>query len=159
MSNNAESKAVGDLGRRVEARVKALGITPSAAGDLAGLDRSLVRFLISGRTNNPRMDTLVKLARALDCSLDYLFGFSEDVGAPGDPVKSRRPAIDRMAFERIAKALSLRAADMKGRSGETLVDEALRYYDEFEAEADMNDAEEIELRIRLIEKSIEKARR
>jgi transcriptional regulator with XRE-family HTH domain len=159
MSDDKNSKAVGELGKRVEARINELGINPSAAGDLAGVDRSLVRFLISGRTSNPRMDTVLKLSRALNCSLDYLFGFTKEVGAAGELPKVHRPAIDREVFERIVKALLRRSKDSRDHSGETPIEEAVRLYGVFEAEADMDDGEEIELRLRLMEKSIEKSRR
>lgn len=42
--------------------------------ELTGLSSAQVHHLVSGRTHDPKLSTVVKIADALDVSLDYLAG-------------------------------------------------------------------------------------
>lgn len=46
--------------------------------ELTGLSSAQINHLVSGRTKDPKLDTVVKVANALDVSLDYLAGRRED---------------------------------------------------------------------------------
>lgn len=59
---------------RIQLRLDALGKNPSGVALEAGLGRSSVRDILLGRASNPRMDTLLKLAGPLQCTVDYLIG-------------------------------------------------------------------------------------
>lgn len=48
-----------------------------AVADRAGLSKSHIWELESGRARNPTVDTAVRLARAFGVSLDYMTGLSE----------------------------------------------------------------------------------
>ena len=70
---------------RITDRLQALGLTPNAASVKAGLPRDAVRDILQGKSRHPRADTLLKLARALECDLSYLLDqeeLSSDLHAP-----------------------------------------------------------------------------
>lgn len=70
-----------DLKSRVRERLKALDKTPRAASVDAGLHPDTIRNVLRERSVKPRADSLAKLARALECSVDWLI----DAGAPSPP--------------------------------------------------------------------------
>lgn len=61
-----------DLKSRVRERLKALNKTPRAASVDAGLHPDTIRNVLRERSVKPRADSLAKLARALECSVDWL---------------------------------------------------------------------------------------
>ena len=56
---------------------EAKGLTKTALGQMAGVTNVSIREFEIGR-KVPTVDTLVTLAEALDCSLDWLCGLSDD---------------------------------------------------------------------------------
>lgn len=60
------------LGERVRARRQELGLSQEQLSEKAGLDRTYVSSLESGR-RNPAFSTLLKLASALEIDLSELF--------------------------------------------------------------------------------------
>lgn len=46
--------------------------------ELTGLSSAQINHLVSGRTKDPKFETVVKIADALDISLDYLAGTRDD---------------------------------------------------------------------------------
>lgn len=50
----------------------------------AGLEESAVKQILYGKSKNPRLDTLKKIARVLGCSLDYLACGVENPGSLGE---------------------------------------------------------------------------
>ena len=65
------------LPRRLSALLKKKGITISELGRRANLNRVTVSALLHGRDTNPTLETLEKLAKALDTTTQSLMG-----GAP-----------------------------------------------------------------------------
>ena len=63
--------------KRIAERLEALGKSASAASMQAGLGRSSIRDILSGKAKNPRIDTLRNLAGPLQCSIEYLLGESD----------------------------------------------------------------------------------
>jgi phage repressor protein C with HTH and peptisase S24 domain len=61
-----------DLKFRVEQRLTELGISGREASRRAGGSESMVRNILTGASENPRGDTLTKLARALEVSEQWL---------------------------------------------------------------------------------------
>ncbi len=76
-----------DLKSRVRERLKALDKTPRAASVDAGLHPDTIRNVLRERSVKPRADSLAKLARALECSVDWLI----DAGAPAAPAAAPPP--------------------------------------------------------------------
>jgi transcriptional regulator with XRE-family HTH domain len=66
---------------RITSRMQALGKNPSSVALEAGLGRSAVRDILSGKAKNPGFITISAIARALDCSSQYLMGDMEEVHA------------------------------------------------------------------------------
>jgi len=60
------------LKNRVRDRLQTLGKTARAASLDAGLHPDTIRNVLRERSKQPRADSLMKLARALDCSMDWL---------------------------------------------------------------------------------------
>ncbi|MGB3418747.1 MAG: helix-turn-helix transcriptional regulator [Mesorhizobium sp.] len=65
------------LPERIKERLNALGKSASAASMEAGLGKTAIRDILSGRAKSPQLATLVKLATPLDCTLAYLTGDSD----------------------------------------------------------------------------------
>lgn len=71
------------LADRIRARLSATGKSASAVSLEAGLSRSAIRDILNGKAGNPRMDTLLKLAGPLGCSVAYLSGHSDNPASSG----------------------------------------------------------------------------
>lgn len=70
---------------RIKKRLTALRITQFAAGDRMG-SKSYIYRLLNGTTHKPPDEIrAVKIAQALECSLEYLYGTSEVIGMPPEP--------------------------------------------------------------------------
>ena len=63
---------------RVKERLSAVGLTPNAASEAAGLSRSYVRDMLRGRINNPSALRLIRLADALQTTPAYLLGSDDE---------------------------------------------------------------------------------
>ncbi len=53
-------------------------LTPSGLALKAGLDNSTVRQLLSGKANNPRLDTAMRICAALGTTLEEFLGVEYD---------------------------------------------------------------------------------
>ena len=62
------------LSNKIEQLRKEKGYTFAKLSELSGISTGRLSDLASGKRNNPTMDTLIKLADALDVSLDELVG-------------------------------------------------------------------------------------
>ena len=66
------------LQRRIEERMRALGMTSMRElSSRLGKNDAVVKQILNGTVENPRMDTLMALARELQCTTDYLSGAAE----------------------------------------------------------------------------------
>ena len=65
------------LSNKIEQLRKEKGYTFAKLSELSGISTGRLSDLASGKRNNPTMDTLIKLADALDVTLDELVGRSE----------------------------------------------------------------------------------
>lgn len=61
-----------NLGERIQNALDARGMTQADLARDSGLSTSLVAQIVNGRTENPRFDTVIIIAMALDVPLDYL---------------------------------------------------------------------------------------
>jgi len=67
---------------RIEARLKALGLTQFQAAEKAGKHAHFIYDFMIGRKRSFKGDGPIRLAQALECSIEYLTGESDDVGRP-----------------------------------------------------------------------------
>jgi transcriptional regulator with XRE-family HTH domain len=58
----------------IRRRMRLLGLSAERLSLAAGLNKTYVRDIVTGRSGSPRLDNLAKVAAALSCSLDELTG-------------------------------------------------------------------------------------
>jgi transcriptional regulator with XRE-family HTH domain len=73
----------------IRAQIAARGTTPAAVSLKAGLGKDVVRDILSGKSANPGIASLLALAAALDCDLSDLVGVGR--GPRPGPVPSGPP--------------------------------------------------------------------
>lgn len=66
------------LSNKIEQLRKEKGYTFAKLSELSGISTGRLSDLATGKRNNPTMDTLIKLADALDVTLDELVGRKKD---------------------------------------------------------------------------------
>jgi len=69
-----DNSIMSEIAKRIQDRLDFLGKSASAASLEAGLGRSALQDILTGKSQNPRLDTLRKLTVPLECSLSYLSG-------------------------------------------------------------------------------------
>lgn len=67
---------------RIEARLDALGINQFEAAERAGKNSHYIYDFMIGRKSSFKGDGPVRVAQALECSIEYLTGESDGVGVP-----------------------------------------------------------------------------
>lgn len=72
------------IGRRLRARREQLGLRQDQVADKIGAEQPAISAIEGGRV--PAAKTLVALAGALRCSVDYLLGATEDPDPPREAV-------------------------------------------------------------------------
>lgn len=87
------------FGQRLRERARQLGVSNAEAARRCGLDERRYGHYVSGRTE-PDLATVVRIARTLGTTPDWLLGFSEDDAA----ATLRDIYLDRIMFS--AQALS-----------------------------------------------------
>ena len=76
---------------RIRERLSVVGKTAAGASLEAGLSRDAIRNILRGLSMNATTNTMMRLAKVLDCSIEYLAGLDPNSG-PG-------PAIGRPGIE------------------------------------------------------------
>lgn len=64
---------------RIKSRLNALNMSPNAASELAGLDRTFIKQIEYGKKKGMRSDSATKLAKVLQCNVAWL------MSGEGDP--------------------------------------------------------------------------
>ena len=72
------------LSNKIEQLRKEKGYTFAKLSELSGISTGRLSDLASGKRNNPTMDTLIKLADALDVTLDELVGRKRKIMSGGE---------------------------------------------------------------------------
>lgn len=67
-----------DFHERLQAILDLKDLKQVSLVELTGLSSAQINHLVSGRTKDPKFSTVVRIADALDVSLDYLAGRRED---------------------------------------------------------------------------------
>lgn len=110
------------VGQRVQRRREALGWSIQEVSRRSGVSASYISRLESGERTNVGLETVQKLARALNTSISYLVGETEDpsplpqtgvaahrAGAdPGDPLDPEVQLIMERAVRQISRKLEER---------------------------------------------------
>lgn len=71
---------------RIAERLQALGINQFEAAERAGKNAHFIYDFMTGRKRSFKGDGPIRLAQALECSIEYLTGESDEIGEP--PVES-----------------------------------------------------------------------
>ena len=70
-----------ELGRRIAAGCAMKGISMTTLADRIGVARNTLSRIVTGDTADPASGIMVKIAKELGVSLDFLFGLSENLDA------------------------------------------------------------------------------
>ncbi len=87
---------VGDLGRRVAERRLELGLTPEEVASRAGMNPVYVRGVESSPSAQLPLTALMRLAAALDTSVDYISGAGMEA-PPGQSSPTARPTLESLS--------------------------------------------------------------
>lgn len=106
----------------LESKMAERGFNTNSLSIAAGIDTSAITHIIRGRSMNPRIDTAIKIARALKCSLDDLCGYT--------PPETINPADNRDMWRDVVKRVDdLVKASKKNISPEVKADMYLACYE------------------------------
>ncbi len=119
-STNLSKVRMGELGTRMRQRIDELHLTQAEAARLSGCTTARFGNYVTGN-RNPDLETLVRIARALRTTTDWLLGLSEVVPVDARAVFLRLLELEGMAPERAAVLAS--AADEALRLLSALPDE------------------------------------
>ncbi len=100
------------IGQRVKQLRSGAGLTQQGLAVAAGLSVSVVSQIEQGTNEDPRLSTLVALARALGVSLDNLAGFEPGRAAPSAGEGAKHTPADLPAAQ--GKPLGRRARKPRG---------------------------------------------
>jgi len=104
------------LKKRIRDRLNDLGKSARSASLDAGLHPDTIRNVLRERSKNPRGDSLVKLARALDTSVEWLVDGSDDSDPPHQVIEANTTMTPNMALgmPRNIPILGTAAGSLKG---------------------------------------------
>jgi transcriptional regulator with XRE-family HTH domain len=74
------------LGRRVQQRRRELGLKQKDLAELLGIAQAQLGRLENGYNTNPSANLLLKLARTLHCSIDWLLGTYDEIPTVATPL-------------------------------------------------------------------------
>lgn len=63
------------LATRIQKKMDELGMTQADLARKTGLTTANVAYIVNGKTKDPRLSSVVVIAKALDMSLDELVGY------------------------------------------------------------------------------------
>jgi transcriptional regulator with XRE-family HTH domain len=81
-----------ELGTRIVATREHIGWTQRELVRVSGVQQNNLSALEQGKKPSVRADTVVRLAKALDVSADYLLGLTDDPTPPKKRQRSRKTA-------------------------------------------------------------------
>ena len=67
-----------DLSQRIDEAMRVRGMSQADLCRATKMGSSKISYILQGKTTDPRISTLIKIADALDISLDYLAGTRDD---------------------------------------------------------------------------------
>ena len=81
--------------RQISSRMKIAGLNASALSEKAGLNDTAVKQILHGKSKSPKVDTVLKIAAALDCSILDLLEISL---LPSSDTDTQIPDVDVLQF-------------------------------------------------------------
>ena len=96
-----------DLSRRIDEAMRMRGMSQADLCRATKMGSSKISYILQGKTTDPRISTLVKIADALNISLDYLAGRREDAA----PRLTRNESILLSDFRQCTPERRRKAAD------------------------------------------------
>lgn len=63
------------LAERIQKVMDVRGITQADLARMTGITTSNIAYIVNGKTKDPRLQSVLAIAEALDVSLDYLAGY------------------------------------------------------------------------------------
>lgn len=106
---------------RITSRLETLGLSRRAASEKAKLSETFIRDVIEGRAKSPRMDSMAKLAAALETNVEWLRTGHGDPNM-ADPataeVVSIMPSLDARRRAELAQFAKYLAEQSKRETGE-----------------------------------------
>ena len=80
------------LGKRIVSTCALRGIAMGTLADRIGVSRNNLSRIVRGITADPASSIIVRIAKELDVSTDYLLGMDDEDSAPTRPKRQRRVA-------------------------------------------------------------------
>ena len=121
-----DCKAVGE---RIKARKHELGITANDLYERSGVPLDTINNIVYGRTADPRIESLAKIAQALDISLDFIvFGKDQDP----QPQKKEEPQTSHFDIERYIQIVNdshTRETEARCKAKDEIIDEMRKSHD------------------------------
>ena len=68
-----------ELGKRIAAACALRGLSMGALADQIDVSRNTLSRIVTGATGDPASSIIVKIAKALRVSTDYLYGLTDDM--------------------------------------------------------------------------------
>lgn len=65
---------MGTLAERIQHAMEVRGMSQADLARATGIATSNIAYIVTGKTKDPRFDSVLKIAKALGVSLDYLAG-------------------------------------------------------------------------------------
>ena len=65
------------LAERIQRAMDKRGITQADLARMTGITTSNIAYIVNGKTKDPRFQSVMLIAEALDVSLDYLAGYKK----------------------------------------------------------------------------------
>lgn len=107
---------------RITERLTALGLSRRAASEKAELSETFIRDVIEGRARSPRMESLEKLAIALETTVEWLRSGQGDPNQTQDTASAQvfsiMPGLDAKRRQELAQYALFLEAQRKREAGE-----------------------------------------
>lgn len=114
------------VGERIKARKHALGITANDLFEKSGVPLDTINNIVYGRTADPRIESLARIAVALDTSLDYIvFGKNTDPQTPvnEEPQKAHKCSFDVERYIKVLTDAHEREMDAQAKAKDEIIEE------------------------------------
>lgn len=112
------------VGERIKARKQALGITANDLFEKSGVPLDTINNIVYGRSTDPRIESLARIAVALDTTLDHIvFGKSAEPQPPAkeDHHKAHKCYFDSERYIQVITDTHQREMDSHARAKDELI--------------------------------------
>lgn len=116
-----------EIAKRIQQRLDELGLSARAASLQATGSDGTIRMILSGKTANPRSDTLAKIAPVLGTSVEWLMGESSAPSPRSEVRPADVPLPDRYAMPRDVPVFGTVAGSELGKGAFQLTSDVVEY--------------------------------